>query len=223
MVINKPQICAVITTDDLPAVKAVESQADLYEVRIDLIGEGWRRLVKHLGKPWIACNRRADEGGNWQGTETQRLEELRKATSLGAAIVDIELATPNLKKVIAAFKKMGVKCLVSHHDFQRTPAGARLKAIVQRQIAVGADICKVVTTAQTFADNLTVLQLISDFSGKKVVAFAMGSPGINSRILCPLAGGEFTYAAVAEGKESAAGQLTVPELAMIYGMLGYGR
>ena len=170
MVINKPQICAVITTDDLPAVKAVESQADLYEVRIDLIGEGWRRLVKHLGKPWIACNRRADEGGHWPGTETQRLEELRKATSLGAAMVDIELATPNLKKVIAAFKKMGVKCLVSHHDFQRTPAGARLKAIVQRQIAAGADICKVVTTAQKFADNLTVLQLISDFPGKKVVA-----------------------------------------------------
>jgi 3-dehydroquinate dehydratase len=34
---------------------------------------------------------------------------------------------------------------------------------------------------------LTVLQLISGFPGKRIIAFAMGDKGLASRILCPLA------------------------------------
>ena len=62
-------------------------------------------------------------------------------------------------------------------------------------------------------DNLTVLKLIAEFSSTtKIVSFAMGTEGQFSRILCPLAGGYFTYASVGEGKESAEGQLTVNAL-----------
>ena len=50
----------------------------------------------------------------------------------------------------------------------------------------------------------------------KIVAFAMGPLGLASRILCPLAGGEFTYAAIEKGAESAPGQITVTELQKIY-------
>jgi 3-dehydroquinate dehydratase len=46
------------------------------------------------------------------------------------------------------------------------------------------------------------------------------SAGQISRVLCPLAGGYFTYASVAAGKESAEGQITAGELRKIYGMLG---
>ena len=68
------RICAVITANDPEAVREVEPLADLFEVRIDLIGEGWQSLVKTLRKPWIACNRLADEGGKWQGrTRTDKL------------------------------------------------------------------------------------------------------------------------------------------------------
>ena len=77
-----------------------------------------------------------------------------------------------------------------------------------------------VTTARSFQDNLAVLQIIKDFPETKVVAFAMGAAGQISRVLCPLAGGYFTYASVAEGKESAEGQVTVEELRKIYAMLG---
>lgn len=44
----------------------------------------------------------------------------------------------------------------------------------------------------------------------------MGAPGIISRVLCPLAGGDFTYASIEQGKESAQGQLTVKDLIRIY-------
>ena len=215
---KRPRICAVIVSNDLEAVKGVEPLVDLFEARIDLIGDGWQELVKQLNKPWIACNRCAEEGGSWQGNESERRKELLSAIELGASIIDIELVTGNLEEIVQLIKKKA-KCLLSFHDFKGTPSLDRMREIVQKELAAGADICKMVTTAQKLEDNLTVLQLISDFPKTKVVSFAMGPLGSVSRILCPLVGGDFIYASVEEGQESASGQMTVRDLRNIYGTL----
>jgi 3-dehydroquinate dehydratase len=47
----------------------------------------------------------------------------------------------------------------------------------------------------------------------------MGPLGLASRILCPLMGGEFTYASTEQGKESAPGQITASNLRIIYDMM----
>jgi 3-dehydroquinate dehydratase len=47
----------------------------------------------------------------------------------------------------------------------------------------------------------------------------MGPLGFASRILCPLFGGDFTYASIEAGKESASGQITAGDLRKIYGMV----
>ena len=214
----KPQICAVITDKDLEAIAGAAPLADLFEVRIDLIGEGWPEVVKHLTKPWIATNRLAAEGGRWQESEARRKEELLKAIELGASYIDIELATPNLDKVIALLKKRA-RCIVSYHNMEGTPAQAELKATIKKQLDAGADICKVVGTASRVEDNLDILKLIGEFPGKQVIAFAMGPLGITSRILSPLAGSPFAYAAVKKGGESATGQLTAKELTDYYDLL----
>jgi 3-dehydroquinate dehydratase type I len=203
-------------------VKKIEPLADLLEVRIDLIGDSWRALVKHFAKPWLACNRRAEEGGRWRGSASERIDELLQAIKLGAAIVDIELSTPDIDKIVREIKGL-VKCLLSYHDLEGTPSLEKMREIIRKQLAAGADICKVVTTARSFADNLATLQLISDFPESRVVAFAMGDLWYLSRILCPLVGGDFTYASIEEGKESAPGQITVRDLRKIYGMLKDGR
>ena len=215
---KRPRICAVIINNDLEAVKGVEPLVELFEVRIDLIGDGWQELVKQLKKPWIACNRSADEGGSWQGSESKRREELLKAIELGASIIDVELVTGNLTEIVQAIKERS-KCLLSFHDLEGTPPLDRMREIVQKELEAGADICKIVTTAWRFEDNLAVLQLISDFPKTRVVSFAMGPPGFASRILCPLVGGDFTYASIEAGKESASGQITVRDLRKIYGMV----
>lgn len=215
---KRPKICAVIVNNDLEAVKRVESLVDLFEVRIDLIGDTWQQMVTHLERPWIACNRSAEEGGSWQGSEAGRREELLSALELGAAIIDIELVTGNLKEIVQLIKKKA-KCLLSYHDIKGTPSMELMRGIIQRQLDAGADICKLVTTARRFEDNLAVLELISDFPKARVISFAMGPLGGISRIMCPLVGGDFIYASVAEGKESAAGQITVSDLSRIYGMV----
>jgi len=215
---KRPRICAVIVNKDLEAIRGVEPFIELFEVRIDLIGSGWQGLVKQLEKPWIACNRSADEGGSWGEDEAKRIEELLKATELGPEIIDIELGTGNLKEIVQLIKKKA-KCLLSFHDLRGTPPLGKMREIVQRELEAGADICKVITTAQGFKNNLTVLQLIAEFPETKIVSFAMGPLGFASRILCPLVGGDFTYASIEEGRESAAGQITARDLSKIYGMV----
>ena len=219
MGMNKPRICAAIANNEPDLVKEVEPLVDLFEVRIDLIGDGWQELVKQLEKPWIATNRTTDEGGEWKGNEARRIEGLLQAIELGAHMVDVEFRTKNLVNIVPLVKKR-VKCILSFHDVEKTPTLEEMKGIVQKQLKAGADICKVVTTANEFEDNLAVLQLISDFPGNKMVAFAMGEMGKISRILCPLVGADFTYASIEEGKESAPGQIAVSELIKIYEITG---
>jgi 3-dehydroquinate dehydratase type I len=215
---NTPRICAVITTQDVDSMRKAEPLADLFEVRIDMIGKGWQDIARAVKKPWIATNRLKAEGGLWEGSEEARRSELLKALKLGASIVDIELAAPDLDEIIPVIKKKA-KCLISHHDTRRTPPPAELRRIIENELAAGADICKVVTTARSFEDNVNVLGMISEFRPAQIVAFAMGPRGQISRILCPLAGGAFTYAAMSEGVESAAGQFTVSQLKRIYEMM----
>ncbi|MDP3880232.1 MAG: type I 3-dehydroquinate dehydratase [Dehalococcoidales bacterium] len=215
---KKPRICAVIVNNDLKAVREIAPLVDLFEVRIDLIGDGWQETARQLNKPWIACNRSPGEGGNWLGDEPGRVETLLQATELGAAIIDIELSTKGLDKIVPRIKTGG-QCLLSYHNLEITPPLEEMVRIVKEQLKAGADISKVVTTARKVEDNISVLQLISEFSGTRLISFAMGALGYTSRVLCPLLGGELTYASIDTGEESAPGQMTVNDLTKIYQLM----
>src|SRR5271157_2580820 len=215
---NKVKLCASIIGTDIAAVKKIEPIVDLFEVRIDLIGDGWTEVARQLKKPWIACNRMVEEGGKWNGNEARRIERLLQAVELGAKIVDIEYNAKNVDNIIRLIKKRA-DCLLSFHDFQKTPALDVLKQTVNKELKAGADICKVVTTAQTFEDNLVAMRLYSEFPGTKMVAFTMGTQGFISRIMAPLIGAHFTYGAVRKGTESAPGQLPVSDMLAVYEMV----
>jgi len=215
---SKVRLCASITSNDIPSVKMIEPIVDLFEVRIDLIGDSWTDVARQLKKPWIACNRMVEEGGKWEGNEARRIERLLQAIELGAKIVDIEYNAKNVENIIKLIKKRA-ECLLSFHDFQKTPSLDVLKQIVNKELKAGADICKVVTTAQTFEDNLAVMRLFSEFPDTKMVAFAMGTQGFISRVMAPLIGAHFTYGAVQKGNESAPGQLPVSDMLAVYEMV----
>ncbi len=212
---SNPRICASIISDNLTLVKMIEPEVDLLEIRQDLIGPDWRHLVKLITKPWIACNRRQEEGGKAIRDEARRTAELLEAGEVGASIIDIEYGTPNLIELIPAIKAKA-QCLVSYHDYRATPALATLVGIVQGQRRAGADICKVVTQARCLQDNITILKLIRQSLPLEIIAFAMGDEGRISRILSPFAGGYLTYASAGNGLESAAGQIPLAELKEFY-------
>ncbi len=217
------RICASVTENNYDIAAGIESFVDFYELRLDLIGNGWQEWVGKLNKPWIACNRLPEEGGKWSGTEAERTAKLYEAVELGARIVDIEMRTENLGDIIGRLKKKKVQCLISMHNIIETPDLDELKRIVHREVAKGADICKVATTAKRFEDNLTVLRLFPLFRGVKLVALTMGDVGVSSRVLSPMLGGYFTYASIMEGKESAPGQLTAAYLRSFYEAARHGK
>lgn len=212
----RPLICVSLTRcDDVGKV----SDVDLVEVRIDMLGSCWRRVINDLRVQWIACNRKVDEGGLWSGDEYSRVMELFKAVELGASFVDIELSTADVKSVVSRLKRCGVKVIISKHITTHTPSLDELRVIVNQMINLGADVWKVATKANDIRDNLVVLQLIKEFKVPGI-SLAMGDLGVISRVLSPLVGGFLTYASVSKGSESAPGQLTVYELKSIYKLLG---
>jgi len=212
---DSPRICAVITGSDTDAIKKNESLSDLFELRMDLVGEGWHKLVPHLHRPWIATMRDISHRGKFAGSEEQRINELMRAVELGAAIVDFELDSPALNETVKRIKG-NARCLISYHNWDETPPPEQLSVIVKQQLAAGAAICKVVTMAGDIEDNPPLLELPGRFPGIDVISFAMGPAGALSRILSPLAGGYLTYASMNDGGGSAPGQLSVELLRRIY-------
>jgi 3-dehydroquinate dehydratase I len=215
---NKPKICAVITDGKIDSLAEIERIVDMFELRIDLVGDRWQEVTSKLHKPWIAANRTWQDGGKWTGSEEARMNELMTAVNLGAYMVDIELQC-NLVKELALKIKGKAKLLISFHDWEGTPPLEKLADIAREQLHSGADICKIVTTAKTPDDNISLLKLIHMFPWANMIAFAMGRDGMLSRILSPLSGGYLTYASLKEGSESAPGQLTAAKMQQIYGLL----
>ena len=217
MVIQRARICTSLVEANLDLVQKAAPFSDLFELRIDLVGKDWQSLAAKLSKPWIACNRLPSEGGKAKESERERIEKLMQAIKLGAAIIDLELSTAQLKDLIPLVKTKA-ECLLSFHDFDKTPPYETLRNTVRQQLELGADIAKVVTMANNVNDNLTLLKLIKAFPENKIVAFAMGDKGVFSRVMCPLCGGYFTYASAAQQKEAAPGQITAETLRQVYGM-----
>jgi len=215
---DKPRICAVVMSDEMETIKKAEALADMLELRMDLVGSGWRELAPHLRKPWIATLRDTAHRGKFTGSEEERINELMQAVKLGASVIDVELDCPALGDLVKSIKDRA-RCLVSYHNWDSTPSLEQLSGTVQRQLAAGADICKVVTMANRVNDNLAVLKLLGLFPWIDIISFAMGPAGALSRVLSPLAGGYLTYASIDEAGGSAPGQMSVEALHKIYRMI----
>jgi 3-dehydroquinate dehydratase type I len=178
-------------------------------------------VAAHGKTPKIATNKLRSCQGRFSGTETQQQQILLTAAKNGFEYVDIELTNPKLEDTVSEVKALSAKPIVSFHDFAKSLSLPELNNVLEREIASGADICKIVTTAKRIEDNLTVLNFTSAACSRaKVVCFAMGELGRVSRLLSPLFGGYFTFASLERGSETAAGQMTIQEMKAAYELLG---
>jgi len=203
--------------------KAEVTRADLIEVRLDCFKDYIRLadVAAHGKTPKIATCKLCSCHGKFCGTETEQQQLLRSAAENGFEYVDIDLAHPKLKDIVKELEQLGVRSIVSFHDFAETPRAAELNSVLDREIASGADVCKIITTAKHIEDNLEILNFTSAACNKaKIVCFAMGEAGKVSRLLSPLFGGYFTFASLERGNETAAGQLAIQEMKTAYKLLG---
>jgi len=223
------KICVSISSTDTSellgrAQRAERLAADLIEVRLDKLRSprGLSKVARSVEKPLIATNRSVSDRGSFDGSEADRVKELFSAVEDGFSYVDIELRTPTLPKTINAFQERGARIILSHHDFFRTPTISTLQSTREELERYEPDICKIVTTAKSSDDNLTVMNLLTQKSetGTPLVSFAMGHTGVWSRVMAPYCGAAFTYASLERGLETAPGQPTISDLRSIYHTLG---
>jgi 3-dehydroquinate dehydratase type I len=144
-----------------------------------------------------------------------------QAAAAGFDFVDVDLDSDITKSELKEIRAKGAEVIVSYHNYAATPSRTRLLRILRLAEKKGADICKIVTTATSPRDNLTVLNFLDERQKEnRIVCFAMGDLGIPSRILSPLFGAEFTFAALNEKSLTAPGQLTIDNLRKAWSLLG---
>lgn len=223
-----PRICVSIipktATEALRLIeKAENAHADLIEVRLDCF-KNYSKLADvatHGKAPKIATCKLQRCHGKFSGTETKQQQLLLNAAKNGFQYVDVDLTQPKLNETVKELKRLGAKPIVSLHDFAETPSAAELGSALEREIASGADVCKIVTIAKRVEDNLVLLNFTATACSKaKIVCFATGELGRVSRLLSPLFGGYFTFASLERGSETAVGQMTIQEMRAAYELLG---
>jgi 3-dehydroquinate dehydratase-1 len=224
----RPKICVPVMERDVSRVvrslRLLERHdPDFIEIRLDSM-----RLPSSLSgiraateRPLIATNRSIAQGGLFRGTERARLQTLMQAAQEEFDYIDVELRMKDARKAVRQMKRRGAKVIVSYHSGKLTPTGEALESILVNEKQAGADVCKIVGTAKSYADSLRCLRFVDKHARRtKLVCFSMGRLGIPSRILSPVLGGYFTFASFRAGRETAAGQIPIDELQTLYKELG---
>ena len=155
-------------------------------------------------------------------------KRLVRAIEAGARYVDVEMEAQKQmsKRVRQAAHENGTVFIRSYHDFDGTDSLDGLKAIVEKCVYHGADLVKIVTTAQTDHDVDRLMSLYEWCAAEKsqgndriaaladggLIAFCMGEAGRQSRMDCLKYGAPYTYAAMSEEDAAAPGQWPAAEM-----------
>ena len=224
--LRMPRVCVAVTGAD--AGEMVEKAETLVrdnpflEFRLDYLPKPGLAIPKikafmesHPGTVVIATCRRTLAGGRFRGSMASELDILAKASAAGCQLLDVELQTASKSKPLQVQKLRGRSALIlSFHDFRGTK---RLDETLQKMLAVQADFYKIVSTATTLSDNVTMIKFLAKESDKhSLIGICMGEQGIISRVLGVRAGSVFTFAALSPDEKTAPGQVTAQELRNVY-------
>lgn len=191
--------------------------ADLVELRLDRVGhpgeERLRAFMKECPKPVIVTIHGGEAFGTFRGSVDERCETLLAAARAGARFVDIDWTLSlELGEVEAPCHR-----IVSRHELEGTPDDLETLDEEVRAVLYEGDAVKLITHARCTEDGLRVLAHLRRARGG-LIAFASGRAGSFTRVLAPIFGSPFTYAAPAnlpgqDGLEpTAPGQLRLDEL-----------
>ena len=217
-------LIATALTDGAPSGQARQARlaqqqgAGAAELRADLLADPAQvraaltavRAASSL--PLLLTYRSTTEGGkgagHGQGYEDYLASLLQ--LRLPVAAVDIEMACPASKALVAEAKAGGYDVVGSCHDFTATPSAAQITQKLAQITAAGADITKVAYMPRTAQDVAALRHAAHDFAGayphQPLIAISMGQLGAPSRtdlVNC------LTFATIADGAASAPGQATI--------------
>jgi 3-dehydroquinate dehydratase/shikimate dehydrogenase len=221
------KVCVAIigstAAEMLEKASAVVKETPFLEFRLDYLEKPLLALPKfkqfftdNTAATGIATCRRTANGGKFAGNVAAEIEVLSKAGAAGFHIVDIELESVEaLKKgELQNLRDTGVALIISHHDFTATKD---LEGIYKRIVPFQPDFIKIVPTAKSLVDNVTLMRFIERMEDhSNIIGICMGDAGIISRVLGVRAGSAFTFAAATVGEETGPGQIAARTLIETY-------
>jgi 3-dehydroquinate dehydratase/shikimate dehydrogenase len=229
------KVCVALTgatvAEMLDKASAAAKETPFLEFRLDYLDKPAAALPKlraflaaNTAVTAIATCRRAEHGGKFEGTVAAELDILLKAAAPTAPgdeqtafqLVDLELESAEALHPddLAKLHQTGVAVIVSHHNFKETKD---LESIYERMERFDPDFVKIVPTARSLTDNVTLMRFIERISDSAaIVGICMGDFGIISRVLGLRAGSAFTFAAAHQGDETGPGQIAARTLVETY-------
>jgi 3-dehydroquinate dehydratase-1/3-dehydroquinate dehydratase/shikimate dehydrogenase len=191
--------------------KAEKMDTQMIEHRIDYLKEihSLEMLYQSIEQPVLATVRPTWEGGMYRESEWSRLNVIKRALDAECAAIDIELATQAdiRREAVSHAKRKKTLVIASRHVFKGTPPLPELIDTIDMMRDMGADVGKIVTTANNISDCNTVIELQKHSKAIEfpLISFAMGSIGLMTRVSSLKYGAPFTY--VSYGKPTAPGQV----------------
>jgi 3-dehydroquinate dehydratase I len=208
-------VCVAISEKNVEKCLKVLEHVEMAEIRLDLAGYNLDEIktVFSHPTPTIATCRPDKMGKN------EQLKRLTTAIEAGAKYVDIEIeADEDIRNLLIRMaRKHSCKIIISYHNYDITPGLNVLYKIVDKCFLMGADIAKLSTFSKSKEDNARLLSLYGN--EKPIVALGMGEAGKITRIMAPLLGAEFTFAAMDDGQATAPGQITYSNMKDILNQL----
>ena len=217
-------VIATALTDGAPSGQARQARpaqqqgAGAAELRADLLADpaqvraALTAVRAAFSLPLLLTYRSTTEGGKGAGHGQGYEDYLASLLQLRPAVaaVDIEMACPASKALVAEAKAGGYDVVGSCHDFTATPSAAQITQKLAQITAAGADITKVAYMPRTAQDVAALRHAAHDFAGayphQPLIAISMGQLGAPSRT--DLANC-LTFATIADGAASAPGQATI--------------
>src|SRR5438105_3173362 len=183
---------------------------DLLEVRLDRFGKGpdVTELLAHKPKPVILSCRRQQDGGDWQGTEEERLALLRQCIAHKADYVEIEIDVADQIREFPPAKRV-----ISYTNWRETRAD--IAEIYAEARTKKPDVIKLMTLARSPEEAWPLVQILGKPALPTVVV-GLGKPGIMLTLLGKKIGAPWTYAALERGMEAHPDQPTVADLVETY-------
>src|SRR5205823_4630941 len=148
------------------------------------------------------------DGGHWEGTESERLALLRQCIISKADYVEIELdAADEIRRFPPSQR------VISYTNLQETPGD--ILDIYEDAKTKNPDVIKLTTLARTPEEAWPLVQILAKAVVPTVVV-GLGKPGIMLALLSKKIGAPWIYAALERGLEAYPGQATVEDFRDIY-------
>jgi 3-dehydroquinate dehydratase type I len=195
----------------LTALEGLAPYVAMAEVRLDLMESfDLRRLISGAASPLIVTCRAPREGGNFAGSEKERLDILQEAMDLECDYVDVEW---DCVVELRRRRNSNTKLIASRHWRQGMPSSLRPD---YESLRAEADAVKLVGFAQRLVDVFPVFDFMRR-AETPVIGLAMGECGRLTRLLGPcFAQCLLTYCAINSDGVTAPGQFALSEMIDVY-------